>query len=400
MIADSAEIKFECSQCGQSLSVDSSAAGITTNCPTCESPVVIPQLHSIHDRRYGEALPTETGRADFAAVEELELRAEVAEALQRSEELERELAAARGETTLSERHAAAAERQLAQAREKISQIEGALAAEEGYRAQFEAGCAQASEHADAAAAELSEREAELAGVRVQLAASGEALAVAQEETVAIQSAGEELRGRLESAQADLQDAAATRAALAAAEENLAARQRALDTTEADRQTLSRQCAELRREADTLRRDLSEIHTGRELLELRARFLTLETKHQRVTGTLGRIEAEAKTLSASEQQLRTELSATRDRAADAERRAEAASESALSKDNEVLRGIIDRQKAVLEENFTELRRLRRARFFLRILYTVAALAFISLAALAIDHLPAAVKSFLHEWFGMQ
>ncbi len=378
MIADSAEIKFECSQCGQSLSVDSSAAGITTNCPTCESPVVIPQLHSIHDRHYGEAPPMESSREDFAAAELLELREELAEA---------HSAAAH-----SERRAVAVERQLGEAREKISQTAAALADEEENRAQWEAACAQAGERADFAAAELVE-------TRAQLAECAAALTVAQEETGAMQAAGAELRGQLESALAQLQDAAATRAALAAAEENLAAKQRGLETTEAELQTLSNQCAALRQEADTLRRDLSEIHTGRELLELRARFLVLETDHQRTTGTLGRIEAEAKTLTASEQQLRAELTETRDRAAAAERRAEAASESAVSKDNEVLRGIIDRQKAVIEESFTELRRLRRARLFLRILYAVIALLVIGLAALAVDYLPDAVKAFLHEWFGI-
>ena len=98
-------------------------------------------------------------------------------------------------------------------------------------------------------------------------------------------------------------------------------------------------------------------------------------------------------------LRAELTEARGRSADAEHRAEAASESALKHDNEVLRGIIERQNSVGEERYAELRKLRRARLALRILYALGFLAVVGLAALAIDYLPDAAKHFLHEWFGL-
>ena len=67
MIAESAEIKFECSQCGQSIAVDSSGAGVRTKCPTCEHPLVIPSVSSLHGRSYGEDAPPAAGRTAFAA---------------------------------------------------------------------------------------------------------------------------------------------------------------------------------------------------------------------------------------------------------------------------------------------------------------------------------------------
>ena len=93
MIADSSEIKFECAQCGQSIAVDISGAGLSTNCPTCDNPLVVPSPSSFHDREYGESAPLSPGRADYAgedagisAGEAEELREELAEALRRGDE--------------------------------------------------------------------------------------------------------------------------------------------------------------------------------------------------------------------------------------------------------------------------------------------------------------------------
>ena len=55
--------------------------------------------------------------------------------------------------------------------------------------------------------------------------------------------------------------------------------------------------------------------------------------------------------------------------DAERRAQEASEGKLIKDNDVLRGIIERQNSVLSENGRELRSLRRGQYALRLSYVI-------------------------------
>ena len=390
MIADSSEIKFECSQCGQSISVDISGAGLSANCPTCEHPLVVPSPGSLHDREYGQCAPHPTDRAAFAdedaglsADEVGELREELAEALRRAEELEQALAAARKESARLEQRAAAAEAQLADARTMISDLGARFTAADENRAQWEQAFAQTAEQANATERQMAAREAELRA----------ALAEARGETEALAAEGTAVRGQLGSAEAE------ARAAAAAAAEKLAAAQAAFEDAEAGRQGLAERCQALRKESETLRHDLSEIHTGRELLALRDRFHALDAEHQSASAALARSTAEVRTLTASTDTLRSELTEARTLGAEAERRAEAASESALVRDNTVLRGIIERQNSVGEERYVELRRLRRARLALRILYAFVGLALVGLAALAIDSLPDAVKQFLHDWFGI-
>ena len=455
MTADSTDIKFACPQCGQSISVDASGAGLHANCPTCQHPLVIPSRGSLHDRSYGEAAPP-AGRMAFAgedaaiaAAELQERRAELAAVQRRSDESERALAAAekenarlqqqlkqardeggqhasvaaevpglqaerqqlqselagsehhaavataevsalqagrqqlQSELARSEHRAAAAETQLEEARAVISKLGAQLVAVEENRAQWEQAFAQTTEQTDA-----SERQ-----IAAQTADLNTALATARSEIETLTGEGAALRQQLESAQAE------ARAAAAAAEEKLTAARRQLQSAEAEHLSLTDRYATVRVEAATLRHDLSEIHSGRELLALRERFNALETDHLRITGAHARSTNELDDLTAAAEQLRADLAEARERGADAERRAEAASDSALKRDNDVLRGIVERQNAVGAESFAELRRLRRARLSLRILYGFITLGVLGLAALAIQYLPAAAKHFLHDWFGL-
>lgn len=422
MMADSTDIKFQCSQCGQSISVDSSAAGLSANCPTCDNPLVVPSLGSLHHREYGEsaadvpertAYAEEVEESEFSAEEVLALREEVARAQRRAKDAERAVAAAekngarlqqqlqealeeaerhaagaqswqaevealqsererwRGELAESRRSAALTESQLADARTKISQLTAEIEAAAEIRGQWEAALAQATEQ------------------------HAEALATAGGEMEALQAESAALRAELESVQTALRESVEGSSALS---EKLAETQRALESAEKEGVALSLRCAALSKEEETLRRDLSEIHTGRELLALRERFHTLETTHERTASALGRRESEVQTLSSTVQALRGELAEVRERGADAERRAEAASESQLSNDNEVLRGIIARQNAIGEERFAELRRLQKARLMLRLVYGLFALGILGLLALGFHILPDAVQEILSEWFG--
>lgn len=427
MTADSTDIKFACPQCGQSISVDASGAGLHANCPTCQHPLVIPSRGSLHDRSYGEAAPP-AGRMAFAgedaaiaAAELQERRAELAAVQRRSDESERALAVAekenarlqqqlkqardeggqhasvaaevpglqaerqqlQSELARSEHRAAAAETQLEEARAVISKLGAQLVAVEENRAQWEQAFAQTTEQTDA-----SERQ-----IAAQTADLNTALATARSEIETLTGEGAALRQQLESAQAE------ARAAAAAAEEKLTAARRQLQSAEAEHLSLTDRYATVRVEAATLRHDLSEIHSGRELLALRERFNALETDHLRITGAHARSTNELDDLTAAAEKLRADLAEARERGADAERRAEAASDSALKRDNDVLRGIVERQNAVGAEGFAELRRLRRARLSLRILYGFITLGVLGLAALAIQYLPAAAKHFLHDWFGL-
>lgn len=393
MIADSAEIRFECSQCGQSIAVDSSGAGLHTQCPTCENPLVIPEVSALPEKSYADD-------AALAAAELHDLREELTAARHRGEEAEREnaqlqqrlkkaredaarLAAAEAARALGEQRAAAAETHLAEARAVIGQLGAKLEGAEESRAQWEQALAQTTEQVQSYETQMTAREAEM----------NAALAAARAEVGTLMDERAALRQEHDDAHA------AFRATAAAEEEKLAATQRALESAEAGHRALTDLHATLRVEAATLRSDLCEIHTGRELLALRDRFNTLDTDHQRATASLARSTAEAQTLTAAAEKLRADLAETRERAAAAEHRADAASESALKQDNQVLRGIIERQNTVGEERYLELRKLRRQRLLLRLLYACIALAVLGCVALAIDYLPAVVQQFLHEWFGL-
>ena len=383
MTADSAEITFECSQCGQRISVDSSGAGLSAECPTCQHPLVIPTFSSLHDRSYGEAAAHAERRtaltndaAESSVAELQDLRDELAEARQRGDAAGRAHAHADTES-------ARLQQQLGEARMVISQLTVQLAAADENRAQWEQAFAHTAEQAHGYEAQLTARETDFTA----------ALAAARAETGT-------LAGELAALRTELEDThAAVRATTAAAEEKRAEMQRALESAEAEHLTLIDRLAGLRVEAETLRSDLAEIHTGRELLALRDRFNTLETEHQSSAAALARSTAEVEAVTASAEKFRADLTEARARGADAERRADAASESALKRDNEVLRGIIERQNTVGEERYAELRRLRRQRLTLRLLYAGIALGVIGCVALAMDYLPGAVQRFLHEWFGL-
>jgi chromosome segregation ATPase len=445
MIADSAEIKFACSQCGQSLLVDSSGAGLSLNCPTCDHPMIVPTPGSFHSRNYGEGAPVDKSRAGLstetdstAAAEAQELREELVEALRRADDFERALNSARKETTrlqqqlkkATEDHerltanataaqaeartfqterqqwktdlaqarqsAATAESQLSDARLKISHIEANLTALEENRAQWEQAFSQTAAGAEASESQLAALVAELEQVRAQAMARDEALRAARGEAEALRGERTTLGRELETTQAGLRDAESVRVTLAATEEKLTAANRATTTAEEERQSMAGRCAALRQEVDGLRYSLSNLKEGRELLDLRNRVKTLEAEHQSATTTVARLESETRVLNASEKKVRAELEEARTRGDEAERRAEAASESVLVQDNEVLRGIIARQNTVLEERFVELRKLKRARLFLRILYTFVGLGLVGVAALAVEYLPETVRQWINEW----
>ena len=99
-------------------------------------------------------------------------------------------------------------------------------------------------------------------------------------------------------------------------------------------------------AEGFRRDLSQIDNGRELLELREQHSELQRKHQSLEAALAEQAEVAK------------------------------------KENDVLRGIVERQNATLGTHHAELRRLRRARFSLRLVYGIFSLGLLVLAFLAV------------------
>jgi hypothetical protein len=165
----------------------------------------------------------------------------------------------------------------------------------------------------------------------------------------------------------------------AAEQEVRAR---LEAAIAEDQRLRQERDQQREQTEILRHDLAETDTGRELLSLRGQLQDLKADHSRTADALAEKSAAAQALAETERKLRQELEETRRHRDDAERRAAANSELQLNKDNDVLRGIIARQNKTLGAHHVEVRRLRRGRYTLRIVYALFGLGLIGLATFAL------------------
>lgn len=433
MIADTTDIKFSCSNCGQHMVVHKSAAGLGANCPICEHPVVVPDASSIRGGDYGgETRAREAGepessakRTSFADPDSEQTRDDLFDAAAETGRLERDLAEAKSEIaryvalfkkavdecerlTANTTHAQAeiksfqADRQqlksdLAQAKQralatenkvaevqaKADELAGVLAVAGADNAELqermETHLAIGRECLSAAEARLKTRESELRESRMEGNELMQALAVAQAELAGLRSGSAETRCELERIQTLLAEAEQTSRRLVDTEKQL---QGKLQTAEDECKNLSRDRDQLRQETEGLRHDLAELDNGRELLALRSRIPQIEDERDRAAAALAETTAEAKMRAETEQRLLRELHESVVLREDAERRADVAAEHQMSKDNEVLRGIVERQNETLRVHHIEVRRYRRSRYASRILYAAFGLALVALAIFAV------------------
>jgi chromosome segregation ATPase len=449
MTAEDIDIKFECSQCGQSLAIEKSGAGLTANCPVCDHPVTVPSKSM---RRFGEhsrgkdsvfsqpaaaVLATSTipsalsggGRPPYAEPDADEMREDLLNSTMENGQLEGKLHEAKEKIdrlqahlrkalddcerlTANSTHAQAeiksfqADRQqmkaeLAQSRQriavgeahtaenrvKIAEQASALAAASGenvaLREEMERQAAEYRDYQARMDHHVASREEVLSATTARTEEVIQALAGAEEQILALQQAQEGLHGELETARAQLEEAAGIRSQLAAVEDELRVERERAGSAETQCASLQIAGEGFKKEIDDLRRNLNDTIAGRELLELRGRFAALEQEHGRASTALAEREASVKKLSASAEQLSWELKKARSLCEDAERRAEEASEGKVLKDNDVLRGIIERQNCFLHENGIELRGLRRGRFALRVSYVVFSTALLALVIFALS-----------------
>ena len=423
MIADSADIKFACSQCGQRMVVEKSGAGLTADCPFCHAPVTVPHVSSIYDHssrghRSESAVPHHESDTDFTDPLIDETREELFSATLAHGQVQRELDDANAEVarlqalfkkaveecervTASATHAQAeiksfqADRQqlksdLSQAKQRalaaeqqFAELSAALVAtqeeNQALREQVENDLAVTHEQLSATESQLLARERELAALRDENSELVQSLAAGQAELAALTHEAARVRGELDCAGKLLDEASQTEARLSATNEELRGKlgQAAIDT-----QRLTEERDQLREQADVLRHDLKETDSGRELLELRGKLEALSAEHSATVSALTEKSAEAQALSLTESTLREELRNTLRERDEAERRAEANSEAQLKKDNDVLRGINHRDNVTIGVYHSELRRLRRARYALRIVYGLFGIALIGLVFFAI------------------
>jgi hypothetical protein len=109
---------------------------------------------------------------------------------------------------------------------------------------------------------------------------------------------------------------------------------------------------------------------------------LQDEQQRTAKALGTALEDAARFEQLNTKARTELEQVNRRCVEAEKRAESLSTSEVSRDNEILRGILARQKEELEQRYRDLVRLRRARYGLRLTYWLFAVGALAVTAFAI------------------
>src|SRR5262249_53317484 len=137
-------------------------------------------------------------------------------------------------------------------------------------------------------------------------------------------------------------------------------------------------------------DLMESHTGREMLEIRDQLDASRTERDRHAAQIQSLEEQLRTFSENETALRSELGKTRRQRDEAATRAEAISESQTLKDNEVLRGIVNRLNIEVAQQTGEVHRLKRARYALKIAYVMFGLGLVAVVIFALIVLPRALR----------
>jgi len=360
LIADSTDIKFECTQCGQRMLVEKSAAGQRADCPMCGNPVLVPHVHPPAEVTKGEAAveepvappqavgELEEARAEIArlqalfkkAVDECErltanatpVQAEIKSFQSDRQQLKVDAAQARLAATTAEAHVAQLADGLAAAQQELAVL----------RSDAETEITALNERLSAAETRVATREREMRESKGEHTEALRSLARTRAEFAKVNSEAGGLRSEVEVLQQEFQ---AVTQGLAVSQEQLRETQARLEIVTGEHRQAGTERDEWRQQAEGFRRDLAALDTGRDLIELRARHQELQQKHQSLETTLAE---------------RTE---------------------AAKKDNDVLRGIVDRQNTTLAICHSDLRRLRRARFALRLVYGLFTLGLLVLGYLA-------------------
>ena len=373
LIADSADIKFECSQCGQHMVVERSAAGQTADCPICSTPLTVPPLSSAAAEPVNEAAPAAEAVPPSQSEEEPKWKS--------AQQLEEELAKAHEEIArqhalfkkavdecerlnASSTHVQAEAKSFqtdrqqlksdaAQARQALMVAEGRISelidtlsatqAENGaLRYQTEVDVTALHERVLMLETQLTARESELQQGKAEHTDALRSLAKKRAEFSKVSTEASALRSEVEVLRQNFES---TTQELASTSQHLFDIQGRFDTLTEEHQVATAERDDWRQQAEGLRHDLGEIDNGRELLELRAHHTELQHKNLSLENALAD-QAEA-----------------------------------AKKDNEVLRGIVARQNATLDSHHVELRRLRRSRFTLRLVYALFFLGLLALGYLA-------------------
>lgn len=415
------DIKFDCTHCGQKMVVDSSAAGLATDCPQCSTSITIPRRASLHDaapmptsRRKngnghgnGHGSKSKTVEPEVAAA-----RQELAETdvqISRSddghvaeiEKLKKEKRKLRDDLVQMKKEVAElhdAERRALALAGEINRMEADLTHEQEQTARLRGEVdAYVAERTDILP-RLETAEAEVVQLRVSLQTSEAELQQTRtnlsdtqgDRTKALRDI-QELEARLADLSAELASlrtsAAQTEAKLKETNEELTATKKKLFDTDEAAKSLAICVAELEKERDALKKSLSQDTTGKDLVIAREQLLETTKERDRLTLQVERLNGEAEAAGARQRKIEEDLKSALRELDEARRRAEAASELRLRQDNEVLRGIIARQNTELEQRHAVIVRLKRAQFGTRLAYAAFFIALLGIALWAMKAVPA-------------
>ncbi|MGV3531763.1 MAG: hypothetical protein ACO1QR_05285 [Chthoniobacteraceae bacterium] len=307
------DIKFSCTECGQRILVDPEAAGHVASCPGCATELVVPSAPQ-------EETPQAAASSHGTSANWDANQRELYQAIERAEHLEAsnahlqsELDAVRQRMAHAEAQLGTSNRDLGLARAAQSQLEETLQATTTQRD-------------------------ELAGKQVSL------------------------EWKLTELEASLRNAEAECARLHVVGEDLLTARDQISQLEWERD-------ELRRECEQMQRDLSETENGRELAALRSREKALVSERDRLAKALEEASQDAKRFEQMNAQARGKLEEMHRRCVEAAKRAESLSATELSRDSEILRGILPRQKEELEERYRHPLAVRRPKLGLRLTYWI-------------------------------
>ncbi len=388
-----AEIQFDCIHCGQGLVAEPAGAGLTTTCPKCRSEILVPEQGNVASRHADgidgvaahqvaasaglrpRGYPTRPTAAEAEEEEPLTLR------------LERELAHARVEAkTLrrdlqeanEERESLRSSSAMLQAEVQRLQAENLVLRDHYVDHQQRLTATEAQMHSHAR--ELHETRTTVTGLKAERERILEESAELERQNTAHRLNAE--------AAAETLDSHAQR--VEELEQFLTEQSETLRFTEETRASLETERNALAEDNEILRRDLNESESGRELLELRQRIKIAERARQDAERAESRAEAEFKKISEAEQRQRGDMEALLRRVKEAEGKAESVSDPQLHKDNELLRGIVERQKGQIEQHYTELVKLRAGRFAHRTIWVIVCLVVAAIVAVAVQFFPELVK----------
>ncbi|RYD83894.1 MAG: hypothetical protein EOP84_06990 [Verrucomicrobiaceae bacterium] len=346
------EIKFECSGCGQRLSVNATGAGQTATCPACQDLVVVPQedvVTRIATLTNGAVLWSESAERpslplDGPEVELLEPGEQLAVASRDVALLEHGMAALKeenGDLRLQLHEAAEERNRLLDAMEKLK----------SERLEIDSARAALVQEVEKLRRQSASLQAEVLNQKELNAGAEERLTVCEAECAARVGELSALREEAEGYR--------NRASL-------------VDSLEA--------------EIHRLRTDIAASGEAGEYNKLRIRAEAAEEAQKVQLRELENVRIEMEQFSKLETELRRQVAENKERCAAEERKVEALADNKVHKDNEVLRSVLGRQKVELEHCYRDLNRFRRAQLGLRLTYALFALGVVGVIAYVLYALP--------------